>query len=161
MEMSSGHSFILLTIIQLIRHTEEKTLVLIDEPENHLHPPMLSGFIRAISAILLERNAVSVLATHSPVVLQEVPRACVSILARTGDVCKVEKPEFETFAESIGVLTHEIFNLESRSTGYHELIMKSAKLHDSDYDLIMGFEYAQSLGFEGRTLLRSLCANKK
>lgn len=59
------------------RNGRRKTLVLIDEPESHLHPPLLSAFIRALSDLLLDRNGLSIIATHSPVVLQEVPKRCV------------------------------------------------------------------------------------
>lgn len=48
--------------------------MLIDEPEGHLHPPLLSAFVRALSELLVNRNGVAIIATHSPVVLQEVPR---------------------------------------------------------------------------------------
>lgn len=72
--MSSGHTIVLLTITNLIETIEEKTLVLIDEPESHLHPPLLSAFTRALSDLLVDRNAVAIIATHSPVVLQEVPQ---------------------------------------------------------------------------------------
>jgi len=37
--MSSGHAVVLLTITRLVATVEEKTLVLLDEPESHLHPP--------------------------------------------------------------------------------------------------------------------------
>ncbi len=40
--MSSGHAIVLLTVTKLVARVEEKTLVLIDEPESHLHPPLLS-----------------------------------------------------------------------------------------------------------------------
>lgn len=48
--LSSGHSVVLLTITRLVELVEEKSLVLIDEPEGHLHPPLLSAFVRALSA---------------------------------------------------------------------------------------------------------------
>ena len=35
--LSSGHKIVLLTITRLVEVVEEKTLVLIDEPEAHLH----------------------------------------------------------------------------------------------------------------------------
>ncbi|MBA3286258.1 MAG: ATP-binding protein, partial [Nitrosopumilus sp.] len=40
-KLSSGHKVVLLTITRLVELIEEKTLVLIDEPETHLHPPLL------------------------------------------------------------------------------------------------------------------------
>ncbi|MEZ8797271.1 ATP-binding protein [Vibrio cyclitrophicus] len=42
--LSSGHSIVLFTLTQLVAKTEEKTLVLIDEPEGHLHPPLYLHF---------------------------------------------------------------------------------------------------------------------
>ncbi|WP_374128195.1 AAA family ATPase [Sphingomonas sp. 28-62-11] len=58
--MSSGHAVVLLTISRLVSRVEEKTLVLIDEPESHLHPPLLSAFTRALSELLHNRNGVAI-----------------------------------------------------------------------------------------------------
>jgi ABC-type branched-subunit amino acid transport system ATPase component len=75
-KLSSGHKVVLLTITRLVETLEERSLVILDEPEAHLHPPLLSAFIRALSNLLIERNAVAIIATHSPVVVQEVPKSC-------------------------------------------------------------------------------------
>ncbi|WP_204797098.1 AAA family ATPase [Aeromonas veronii] len=123
--MSSGHAIVLLTITKLVETVEEKTLVLLDEPESHLHPPLLSAFTRALSDLLVNRNGVAIIATHSPVVLQEVPKSCVSILRRTRLVSNVDRPRSETFAENVGVLTREIFGLEVSKSGFHDLLSGS------------------------------------
>lgn len=82
-KLSSGHKIVLLTITRLVETVEERTLVLLDEPEAHLHPPLLSALVRALSDLLINRNGVGIIATHSPVVLQEVPRSCVWKVRRT------------------------------------------------------------------------------
>jgi hypothetical protein len=41
--LSSGHKIVLLTITRLVETVIERTLVLLDEPEAHLHPPLLLG----------------------------------------------------------------------------------------------------------------------
>ncbi|MFG4140517.1 AAA family ATPase, partial [Klebsiella pneumoniae] len=64
-KFSSGHSIVLLIICRLIEELEEKTLVLLDEPESHLHPPLLSTFIRILSDLLVKRNGIGLIATHS------------------------------------------------------------------------------------------------
>ena len=46
--LSSGHQVIMLALIQLIDRITERSLVILDEPENHLHPPLLAAFIRAL-----------------------------------------------------------------------------------------------------------------
>ena len=152
--MSSGHAIVLLTITKLVETVEEKTLVLLDEPESHLHPPLLSAFTRALSDLLVDRNAVAIIATHSPVVLQEVPKSCVSILRRTGLIANVDRPENETFAENVGVLTREIFGLEVSKSGFHSLLANSVS-EGKSYEEIEQ-EYQNQLGFEGKTILRSM-----
>jgi len=156
--MSSGHAVVLQTITQLIASVEEKTLVLIDEPESHLHPPLLSAFIRALSELLNDRNGVAIIATHSPVVLQEVPKSCVWKVDKIGTVIKTYRPKIETFGENVGVLTREIFGLQAVKTGFHDLLIKSVE-RGSTYQEIMD-EYKEQLGLEARAILRALVAHR-
>ena len=152
--LSSGHAIVLLSITKLIETVEEKTLVLIDEPESHLHPPLLSAFIRALSDLLTSRNAVAIIATHSPVVLQEVPSSCVWKLRRSRLESVTERPEGETFAANVGVLTREVFGLEVVQSGFHDLLEKSVA-SGKHYDEILS-AYNNQLGFEGLALLSAL-----
>jgi ABC-type branched-subunit amino acid transport system ATPase component/DNA-binding transcriptional ArsR family regulator len=62
--LSSGHKIVLLTITRLIERLQERSLVIMDEPEAHLHPPLLSAFIRAVSDLLIMTNGVSIVATR-------------------------------------------------------------------------------------------------
>lgn len=134
----------------------EKSLVLLDEPEAHLHPPLLSAFVRALSDLLINRNGLAVIATHSPVVLQEVPRECVWKFNRVGDVTTVERPFIETFGENVGTLTNEVFGLEVTSTGYHQMLFELATQYaDDGYDAAIDVLGGQ-LGTEGRSILRAM-----
>lgn len=155
--LSSGHAIVLHTLTKVIERVEEKTLVLIDEPESHLHPPLLSAFVRALSEFLINRNGVAIIATHSPVILQETPRKCVSILRRTRLVGRVERPSIETFGENVGILTREVFGLEVSKSGFYELLEKSVEQGRS-YEQILE-EYQGQLGFEGKAIVRALIAN--
>ena len=156
--MSSGHAIVLLTMTRLVETVEEKTFVLLDEPESHLHPPLLSAFTRALSDLLINRNAVAIIATHSPVVLQEVPKSCVWKLRRTGLEGQADRPEGETFGENVGVLTREVFGLEVSKSGFHGLLLDFVEQGKS-YDEIMA-DFDNQLGFEGRAILRALIASK-
>lgn len=157
-KMSSGHAVVLLSITKLVETVEEKSLVLIDEPESHLHPPLLSAFTRALSDLLLSRNGVAIIATHSPVVLQEVPKSCVWKLRRRRLTAHAERPESETFAENVGVLTREVFGLEVSKSGFHELLENSVAEGNSYEDIVN--EYDGQLGFEGRVILRALVTSR-
>jgi len=158
LRLSSGHAVVLLSMTRLVEVIEEKTLVLFDEPESHLHPPLLAAFIRALSDLLLNRNAVAIIATHSPVVLQEIPKSCVWKLSRSGYEVRADRPETETFGENVGVLTREVFGLEVTQTGFYKLISALASTHDYD-QIIRVFDSA--IGAEGRALARALSLIEK
>lgn len=152
--MSSGHLSVLLIITQLVAKVEEKTLVLLDEPESHLHPPLLSAFIRALSELLDNRNGVAIIATHSPVVLQEIPKSCVWKIVRTGKTTQAFRLPDETFGENVGVLTREVFGLEVEKSGFHKLLSDSVN-QGYTYDEILA-RYNGQLGREGKLLLKTL-----
>ena len=157
--LSSGHKVTLLIITCCVNNLEERSIVFLDEPENHLHPPLLSAFIRAFSYLLIDRNGVAVVSTHSPVVLQEVPRSCVWALRRNGRNLTSERLPIETFGSSIGLLTNQVFGLEVTESGFHKLL-SNAVLHSSDYDSILE-SFEGKLGDEAKGILRTLLAIKK
>lgn len=154
--MSSGHSIVLLTITKLVDTVEEKTLVLMDEPESHLHPPLLSAFTRALSDLLHNRNGAAIIATHSPVVVQEVPRSCVWKLTRWRTEGRSDRPERETFGENVGVLTREIFGLEVSKSGFHDMLQQAVN-EGGTFESIL-HEYNEQLGYEAQAILRALIA---
>lgn len=158
--LSSGHKIVLLTITRLVELVDERTLVLLDEPEGHLHPPLLSAFVRALADLLMQRNGVAVIATHSPVVLQEVPASCVWVLRRNGAVVVAERPEMETFGENVGILTHSVFGLEVTNTGFHKMVSDAVHKEGLDFDGVMTkFEY--QLGAEAMAIARSLVVSSQ
>ena len=156
--MSSGHAIVLLTITRLVATVEEKTLVLLDEAESHLHPPLLSAFVRALADLLHDQNGVAIIATHSPVVLQEIPCSCVWKIYRVGTNVTTSRPTIETFAENVGVLTSEVFSLEVERSGFHDILSKSVKTGRSYEEIVA--DYDNQLGFEGRAILKALIANR-
>ena len=99
--LSSGHKVILLTITKIVQHIEEKSFVILDEPETHLHPPLLSAFVRALSNILIKKNAIALIATHSPIILQEIPSSCAWKMQRSKLEVALNKLNYETFGTNI------------------------------------------------------------
>lgn len=159
MNISSGHLIILLILTELVNTVEERTLVLMDEPESHLHPPLLSAFMRAISSLLHDRNGVAIVATHSPVVLQEVPKSCVSKITRLdSNVTNISRLERETFGEGVGILTREVFGLDISKSGFHELIENSVRSGGSFEDILS--QYDGQLGTEAKIMLMSLVKHR-
>ncbi|MET8579351.1 AAA family ATPase [Streptomyces collinus] len=152
--LSSGHKAVLLTLTRLVEHVTERTLVVIDEPESHLHPPLLAAFIRALSDLLTDRNGLAIIATHSPVVLQEVPTSCVWKLRRYGEQMVAERPGIETFGENVGILTHEVFSLEVTDSGYHRYLKQLVRQGLTFEEVLSSF--GGQLGGEARAITQGL-----
>ena len=143
----------------VVETVEERTLVMMDEPEAHLHPPLLSACIRAVSDLLVNRNGVAIIATHSPVVVQEVPRSCVWKVIRHGHASQVVRPEIETFAETVGILTHEIFGLEVTRSGFHKMLAEAIGDSTTINQVVAKFD--NEVGSEGRALISALLAERR
>lgn len=152
-QLSSGHQIILMSITKVVELIVEKTLILIDEPETHLHPPLLSALIRALSEMAISENAVAILATHSPVVLQEVPKSCVSIIRKYRNQINIQRPRFETFGENVAALTEEVFGLEIPKTGFHTLLRNEVS-KNSNYDDIVEL-FNNELSIEAKSIIRT------
>ena len=157
-KLSSGHAIVLLTVTRLIELVDEKTLVLLDEPEGHLHPPLLAAFVRCLSDLLVSRNGVAIIATHSPVVLQEVPRFCAWKLRRSSSKVFVERPTVETFGENIGVLTREVFSYEVTRSGFHQLL--NAAVDEQNNYLRVVSKFKGQLGAEAKAIVQGLIAQR-
>jgi predicted ATPase len=155
-ELSSGHKIVLLILTRLVETVEEATLVLIDEPESHLHPPLLAAFMSALSELLEDRNGVAIIATHSPVVVQEVPSNCVWKLVGSGGELQPERPNLQTYGENVGTLTQEIFGLEVTASGFHRALAEAVRDHPGrTYEHLLD-TFDERLGAEARALLRSM-----
>ena len=115
---SAGHKISINIIVQLVSALQYRSLVLIDEPESHLHPPLLAALMRGIHIALRSRRSYAVIATHSPVVLQEIAGRYARVLRRHGDQNFVSEPQIETFGENVGLLTRHVFNLDNSQSDY-------------------------------------------
>lgn len=157
-KLSSGHKIVLLSITKLVEFVEERSLVLMDEPEAHLHPPLLSAFVRALSDLLIRRNGVAVIATHSPVVVQEVPASCIWKISRHGLSSVADRPDVETFAETVSVLTREVFGLEVDRSGFHKMI-REIVADEATFDAVVG-RFDREIGAQGQALIRAMLARR-
>ena len=157
--LSTGHKSLLLIVTQLVRVLDEKFLVLIDEPESHLHPPLLASFIRCLSFLLRERNAVALVATHSPLILQEVASGSAWILNRCGENVSVSHPNVETFGENSAVLMNAVFGLEMETSGYHKILTEIVEDSQLSYAQIVE-RFGGRLGVEAKAILRVLIAHR-
>ena len=150
--LSSGHKVVLKILAELTAHIDDvqPSLVLIDEPETHLHPPLLAALLKSVRICLDHFDGYAIVATHSPVVLQETPSRYVQLLRRMGNQSRAARPTIETFAENIGVITQDVFNLDDRSTDWHDTLRSLVRRRDlSDIEEM----FDRRLGFAARSYI--------
>ena len=107
--LSSGQSIILFLISEILSHIRYDSLILFDEPETHLHPNAISSLLNTLFNLVKRFQSFCILATHSPLIIQEIPARNIFILERDDDTASVKSLERESFGENLTVITQEIF----------------------------------------------------
>jgi len=65
-----------------LRHIDPVSLLLVEEPENGLHPARIAEVVRVLRAIVEDTGTQVILATHSPLVVNELRPEEVSVVTR-------------------------------------------------------------------------------
>jgi len=125
--LSSGQSILAHFVTALIARIQENTLVLFDEPETHLHPNAVANLFNVLNRMLVRFKSYAILATHSPIVIQEIPSKRVILLTREGNSTMSSHMQFETFGESVSELTRHVFDTASISNHYKHVLKRLSK----------------------------------
>ena len=96
--LSSGQLHLLSLITHVYANIHFSTLMVIDEPEVHLHPHTIVAFMMVLASILQRFKSFAIIATHSPLIVREVISANVHVLQRVDDnVLHVSPVAYNTF----------------------------------------------------------------
>ncbi len=79
-----------------LRHLQPVSLLLVEEPENGLHPARIAEVVKILRAIVKETGTQVVMATHSPLVINELQPDEVSVVTRTPEAGTKVTPIVET-----------------------------------------------------------------
>lgn len=120
-KLSSGQATILLYITKLVSSINQGSLVIFDEPETFMHPPMVKAFVRAISEIVNNNKAFCLIATHSPVIIQEIPHCNVYRLDSNHGLSNTN---YKTYGQNLDTLYKNIYGIELQQTGYNSFFNK-------------------------------------
>lgn len=126
--LSTGYKYFFHSMAHVVAYIMEGSLVLFDEPENHIHPPLLSFMMAQYRKILANYKSVMLVSTHSPVIIQELFADNVLKIYREGERIIVKKPAIETYGATFGEINSEVFELTTDISGYFSAI-------DSLYEL--------------------------
>lgn len=156
--MSSGESIYVYSLTEIMAHIRYDTLLLFDEPEQHLHPHAITVLMRAIFDVLEKFESYAIIATHSPLIVREMVSDNVYTFERDEDTLNVAKIGIECFGEDVSVLSDVIFKNMSDGKKYEHFVESVAKECKYDYqsvvDRIKGRH--NKLGMSMRLLIQSV-----
>lgn len=150
-KLSSGQKIILSILAKVIEHIKRSSIVIVDEPETHLHPSLMAAFLHAIREVLEEFKSFALMATHSPVILQETPSRFVQILEGTPQKPKVSKLTKECFGEEISTLTADVFKVDAEESNFITVLKNIAKSGSSADEITTMF--GKKLGLTARSFI--------
>ncbi|WP_281612917.1 AAA family ATPase [Flammeovirga sp. SubArs3] len=142
-KLSSGQKIMTLSFTQIIDSINTNSLLLFDEPENHLHPNGQNTLFKALDYILNVFDSFSIISTHSPIFIQNIPQKNVFKINSVNGVRSVRNLKIESFGQHFSKLTEEIFGFTENNLFYIEKIKSLVESKDA-----LGDEYNRLLQFE-------------
>ena len=142
---SSGQNIIFQFITRLIESIEDNSILLFDEPETHLHPNITGRLIRTIHVILNKYKSFCILATHSPVVVQEIPSKFIRIFDRNDNTPLIYSPVIECFGENLSEISNTIFKVDEEKELYKTQLDELISQNKSFEEINSLFEHGLSL----------------
>lgn len=156
--MSSGESIYVYSLTEILANIRYDTLLLFDEPEQHLHPHAITVLMKAIYDVLEEFESYAIIATHSPLIVREMVSDNVYTLERDEKTLNIAKIGIECFGEDVSVLSDVIFKNMSDVKKYERFVETVAKECHYDYPAIVDrLKGAHNkLGMNMRLLIQSV-----
>jgi ABC-type multidrug transport system ATPase subunit len=118
----------LLTVIGLMRFTQdENSLYILDEPDTHLNPAWGLDYLNRLRNIGgINKNSHTILATHDPLLVAGLLKQEIKVLSRAdnGRVSAIEPEESPRGTGVAGVLTSELYGLESQLDSFSLKVLK-------------------------------------
>ena len=154
--LSSGQRSLLLLIAQLFLHGE-RSLVLIDEPENHLHPQFITLLMQTLQSTLVAMESRAVVATHSPFVIRELDKTAVQILDKDkGEIPCIYQTSLQTFGADVGRISEYVFGDHAVHKGYERRIKRALEAVPAQSVATRAQQVASVLGDDAELYLHRL-----
>ena len=131
-KMSSGQTMLTNLIIDITANVRSNCLIMIDEPEVHLHPNAITQIINVVNLVCERFSSCCIMATHSPLVIQSLLSRNVLIMERDVDgMPVVRQMRVESLGENLTTINEEIFSNGQRDKYYRRLIEKAVEGKES------------------------------
>lgn len=158
--LSSGELHTLLLLSHIYANVHFSSLLVIDEPEVHLHPSIIKDFMIILCEILSDFDSFAIIATHSPLVVREMANTNVFLMQKVeNDILQIGKVPFDTFGEDTARLYKNIFGYDEADSYFMEVVRRLREEESLDYKEIVDYlEKYMKLSFNAKLLIRDLCS---
>ena len=157
--LSSGELHTLLLLSHIYANIHLSSLLVIDEPEVHLHPSIIKDFMIFLCDILADFQSFAIVATHTPLIVREIANTNVFLMRRNdGGILQIGTVPFDTFGEDTTRLFQNIFGYDEADS-YFIKVVKELRNNIMSYDEIVDYlEQYMQLSFNSKLLIRDICS---
>lgn len=154
-KMSAGQRIVLNIICDLILNLQRRSLVLLDEPETHLHPQLLTTLMTVVNVLLDTLDCFAIVATHSPIVVQQVLASRVHVIQRVDPGPPIiRNPPSETFGENLSEIVRLVFDAVETDRDYQDVLDRLLGENDGDPNQVAAL-FENGLGLNASLYLDS------
>lgn len=162
--LSTGQLQIFSLITHVCAHIHLNTLFIIDEPEVHLHPRLVTNFFVMLNTLLVKFESYAIISTHSPLVIRECVQQNVYVMKRTEDnIPLLSKVPYRTFGEDLTILYQKVFENDERNSYFYRTVKEKSMRRKATYEKVVselegnGIE----LTLNSRTVIRDCFDDKE
>lgn len=155
---SSGETMYLYSISAIMAKIRMDSLIIMDEPEQHLHPRAVTALMHSVYWILEKYESFALISTHSPYVIRELVSPNVRIFTRYAGGLSVKRIGIESFGEDVSVLSDTVFGNMSEEKRYERFIENVVKANNYDYEAsVRALQTGpNALGLNARLVVRTI-----
>lgn len=173
--LSLGQAAFLNFSLNALANAGPASAILIDEPENFLHPNLISRFMRILHRIVEETKSIAILSTHSPFVVREVQSIQVHVIRQRvagfsedddpdGDYIRqqndkrnisfseVVHPRLQTLGANVASISNEVFG-DDLPEHLFELVLRESNIKTMPFEQILE-QFAGQMSTEALMYLR-------
>jgi Fe-S cluster assembly ATPase SufC len=156
--LSAGELFLLAMMSRIVSFLRPTSLIILDEPEMHLHPNAIGKLVHSMRLVAQRFNSQVLVATHSPIVLQQIPARYVRVLRRTVGGPEVSTLQEECFGQSLTSITESIFHSADEPPVFADWLRQLVAEHEPSE---IESAFPLGLSFTARSYLQSVARNPK
>lgn len=131
---SSGETMFLYSISAIMAKIRNDSLIIMDEPEQHLHPRAVTALMHSVYKILKMYDSYALISTHSPYVIRELVSPNVLIFKRFENELAVKRIGIESFGEDVSVLSDIVFGNMSEKKRYEKFVEDVVEKNKYNYE---------------------------